>query len=56
MGTAGALIESAHRALCVPFPSNMEADVACEFLAPDHEMHGTTVEQELSVFGSILAV
>uniref|UniRef100_A0A673UKL7 L antigen family member 3 n=1 Tax=Suricata suricatta TaxID=37032 RepID=A0A673UKL7_SURSU len=43
-------------ALCVPFPSETEAEVACASLAPDHTTHGTTVEQELSVFGSILLV
>ncbi|XP_029787073.1 EKC/KEOPS complex subunit LAGE3-like [Suricata suricatta] len=40
----------------MPFSSKTEAEIASASLAPDHTMHGTTVEQELSVLGSILLV
>ncbi|XP_029785915.1 EKC/KEOPS complex subunit LAGE3 [Suricata suricatta] len=43
-------------ALCVPFPSNVEAEIACASLAPDREPHGSVVKKELTVTGSILAI
>ncbi|KAF0881733.1 LAGE3 protein, partial [Crocuta crocuta] len=42
-------------ALCVPFLSHLEAVVACASLVPYHDPHGGAVEEEFSVFGSVLA-
>ncbi|KAF6081616.1 L antigen family member 3 [Phyllostomus discolor] len=42
--------------LSVPFPSALEADIACGSLAPDAEPHRDAVRKELSVSGSVLAV
>lgn len=43
-------------ALSVPFPSPLEADIACGSLAPDAEPHPGAVRKELTVSGSVLAV
>nr|XP_035950099.1 EKC/KEOPS complex subunit LAGE3 [Halichoerus grypus] len=43
-------------ALCVPFPSSLEAEIACGSLAPDAEPHGGAVEKQLTVSGSVMAV
>ncbi|XP_034865956.1 EKC/KEOPS complex subunit LAGE3 [Mirounga leonina] len=43
-------------ALCVPFPSGLEAEIACGSLAPDAEPHGGAVEKQLTVSGSVMAV
>ncbi|XP_059240694.1 EKC/KEOPS complex subunit LAGE3-like [Mustela nigripes] len=43
-------------ALCVPFPSCLEAEIACGSLAPDAEPHRKAVEKLLTVSGSVLAV
>ncbi|EFB14112.1 hypothetical protein PANDA_022479, partial [Ailuropoda melanoleuca] len=43
-------------ALCVPFPSALEAEIACRSLAPDAEPHRGAVEKQLTVSGSVLAV
>nr|XP_012807576.2 EKC/KEOPS complex subunit LAGE3 isoform X2 [Jaculus jaculus] len=46
-----------HRfALNVPFPTPLEAEIACGSLAPDTEPHQGQVGKELKVSGSILAV
>ncbi|XP_036908448.1 EKC/KEOPS complex subunit LAGE3-like [Sturnira hondurensis] len=42
--------------LSVPFPSPLEADIACGSLAPDAEPHRDAVRKELTVSGSVLAV
>ncbi|XP_064429718.1 EKC/KEOPS complex subunit LAGE3 [Mirounga angustirostris] len=44
------------RALCVPFPSGLEAEIAYGSLAPDAEPHGGAVEKQLTVSGSVMAV
>ncbi|XP_040322778.1 EKC/KEOPS complex subunit LAGE3-like [Herpailurus yagouaroundi] len=43
-------------ALGVPFPSHLEAEIARASFAPDREPYGYLVEQQLAVFGSILAI
>lgn len=43
-------------ALSVPFPSPLEADIACGSLAPDAEPHPGAVRKEFTVSGSVLAV
>nr|XP_045719823.1 EKC/KEOPS complex subunit LAGE3-like [Mirounga angustirostris] len=43
-------------ALCVPFPSDLEAEIACGSLAPDAEPHRRAVEKQLTVSGSVVAV
>ncbi|XP_054434103.1 EKC/KEOPS complex subunit LAGE3 [Pteronotus mesoamericanus] len=43
-------------ALRVPFPSPLEADIACGSLAPDAEPHREAIRKELTVSGSVLAV
>ncbi|XP_042830427.1 EKC/KEOPS complex subunit LAGE3 [Panthera tigris] len=43
-------------ALGVPFPSQLEAEIACASLAPDREPHGGIVEKQLTVTDSVLAV
>lgn len=40
----------------MPFPSPLEADIACGSLAPDAEPHPGAVRKELTVSGSVLAV
>nr|XP_020749450.1 EKC/KEOPS complex subunit LAGE3 [Odocoileus virginianus texanus] len=42
--------------LNVPFPSALEAEIACGSLAPDAEPHRGAVGKELTVSGSVLAV
>ena len=42
--------------LSVPFPSPLEADIACGALAPDAEPHRGAVRKELTVSGSVLVV
>ncbi|XP_039080719.1 LOW QUALITY PROTEIN: EKC/KEOPS complex subunit LAGE3 [Hyaena hyaena] len=42
-------------ALCVPFMSHLEAEIACASLAPDREPHGSVVDKKLTVTASILA-
>ncbi|XP_045649663.1 EKC/KEOPS complex subunit LAGE3 [Ursus americanus] len=43
-------------ALCVPFPSRLEAEIACGSLAPDAEPHRGAVEKQLTVSGSVLDI
>nr|XP_035966791.1 EKC/KEOPS complex subunit LAGE3-like [Halichoerus grypus] len=43
-------------ALCVPFPSDLEAEIAYGSLAPDAEPHRGAVEKQLTVSGSVVAV
>lgn len=43
-------------ALSVPFPSPLEADIACGSLSPDPEPHPGAVWKEVTVSGSVLAV
>lgn len=43
-------------ALFVPFPTSLEAEIACGSLAPDVEPHQGLVEKELKVSGSVLEV
>ncbi|XP_052027552.1 EKC/KEOPS complex subunit LAGE3 [Apodemus sylvaticus] len=46
-----------HRfALFVPFPTSLEAEIACGSLAPDVEPHRGLVGKELKVSGSMLEV
>ncbi|XP_021514970.1 EKC/KEOPS complex subunit Lage3 [Meriones unguiculatus] len=46
-----------HRfALIVPFPTSLEAEIACGSLAPDVEPHRGLVGKELKVSGSMLEV
>ncbi|XP_020027776.2 EKC/KEOPS complex subunit LAGE3 isoform X1 [Castor canadensis] len=42
--------------LSVPFPTPLEAEIACGALAPDAEPHRAVLGKELTVSGSILAV
>lgn len=43
-------------ALFVPFPTSLEAEIACGSLAPDGEPHQGLVGKELKVSGSVLEV
>lgn len=43
-------------ALRVPFPTALEAEIACASLAPDTEPHRAAVDKELTVIGRVLAV
>ncbi|XP_045326529.1 EKC/KEOPS complex subunit LAGE3-like [Leopardus geoffroyi] len=43
-------------ALGVAFPSQLEAEIACASFAPYRELCGCLVEQQLTVFGSVLAI
>ncbi|XP_026908759.2 EKC/KEOPS complex subunit LAGE3-like [Acinonyx jubatus] len=43
-------------ALGVPFPSQLEAEIARASFAPYREPYGCLVEQQLTVFGSVLAI
>eukprot|EP00073_Rattus_norvegicus_P042513 XP_017444412.1 PREDICTED: putative uncharacterized protein C19orf81 homolog isoform X4 [Rattus norvegicus] len=46
-----------HRfALFVPFPTSLEAEIACGSLAPDVEPHQGLIGKELKVSGSVLEV
>ncbi|XP_045701402.1 EKC/KEOPS complex subunit LAGE3 [Phyllostomus hastatus] len=44
------------RALSVPFPSPLEADIARGSLDPDAEPHREAIRKDLTVSGSVLAV
>ncbi|XP_004475877.1 EKC/KEOPS complex subunit LAGE3-like [Dasypus novemcinctus] len=43
-------------ALSVPFPTPLEAEIACGSLAPDGEPHRAAIQKELTVAGGVLAV
>ncbi|XP_035584551.1 EKC/KEOPS complex subunit LAGE3-like [Zalophus californianus] len=43
-------------ALCVPFPSRLEAEIAYRSLTPDAELHRGAVEKQLTVSCSVVAV
>ncbi|XP_027952384.1 EKC/KEOPS complex subunit LAGE3-like [Eumetopias jubatus] len=43
-------------ALCVPFPSSLEAEIAYRSLTPDAEPHRGAVEKQLTVSCSVVAV
>ncbi|CAO2610638.1 EKC/KEOPS complex subunit Lage3 [Lemmus lemmus] len=46
-----------HRfALAVPFPTSLEAEIACGSLTPDAEPHQGQLEKELKVRGGVLEV
>ncbi|XP_062039555.1 EKC/KEOPS complex subunit LAGE3 [Lepus europaeus] len=42
--------------LSVPFPTRLEAEIACESLAPDAEPHPEAIGKDLAVTGTVLAV
>ncbi|XP_004414580.1 PREDICTED: L antigen family member 3 [Odobenus rosmarus divergens] len=42
-------------ALCVPFPSSLEAEIAYRSLTPDAEPHRGAVEKQLTVSCSVVA-
>ena len=56
MSSGGTLTESAPSALGVPFPSQLEAEIACASFAPYRDPYGCLVGQQLTVFGSVLAM
>ncbi|KAM5221531.1 EKC/KEOPS complex subunit LAGE3-like [Ctenodactylus gundi] len=49
-------VKAERRNLSFPFPTPLEAEIACGSLAPDAEPHGGVVGKELTVSGSTLAV
>ncbi|XP_073920368.1 EKC/KEOPS complex subunit LAGE3 isoform X2 [Castor canadensis] len=54
--TRGDAAPLARSDLSVPFPTPLEAEIACGALAPDAEPHRAVLGKELTVSGSILAV